>query len=63
MSKNQFCGLTVLQKHKLKFYCTAKKILTSFVKRLYWILGINHKSPSGYSSGAERQQRGGVDQK
>lgn len=56
MPKNQFCGLTMLQKHNLKFLYKDTNFLTSIVKHIYWILGINHKSPRDYSSGVQRQQ-------
>lgn len=38
------CGLTMLQKHKLKVLCKYENFLTSAVKQIYWILGINQKS-------------------
>lgn len=43
MSNSQLCGLTMLQKHNLKCLSKDKNYLTSIVKYIYWILGINHK--------------------
>lgn len=51
----------MLQKHNLKFLRKDKNVLISIVKYLYWILGINHKSPTNYSSGLQRQQIGDID--